>query len=158
MLLRNESRVKHIIEIKLVFDDNTTREIEVYEGQCVHISYRRNGCVKCGLGVIKEIKPYIKKVCCGIIETAVITLDMSQDNYACVEKIELDDIVDIYQPCCNCPSMEDSKPPVEEVVIVHHCCCCKCDQPEEGETSEEEIETPDNEETTDENEEVVIHE
>ena len=38
MLLRNESRVKHVIEIKLVFDDNTTREIEIHEGECVHVS------------------------------------------------------------------------------------------------------------------------
>ena len=112
MLLRNDSRVKHIIEIKLVFDDNTTRELEIYEGQCVHVSYKKNGCVKCGVGAIREIKPYIKKICCRLIESAVITLDMSQDNCACVEKIELDDIIDIYHLCCNCPNEEE--PPCDE--------------------------------------------
>ena len=72
MLLRNESRVKHVIEIKLVFDDNTTREIEIHEGECVHVSYKRNGCVKYGVGVIRKINAHIKKTCRGLIETAVI--------------------------------------------------------------------------------------
>ena len=112
MLLRNESVVKHIIEIKLVFDDNTTREIEIYEGQCVHVSYRKNGCIKNGTGVIRKIKPFIKKICCGIVESAVIELDMSQDNYACVEKIELDDILDISHLCCKCPNEEE--PPCDD--------------------------------------------
>lgn len=116
MLLRNESKVRHFIEIILVFDDNTTRELEIHEGELVHVTYRRNGCVKHGDGIIREIKPYIKKICCGIIESAIIVLDMSQDNLACVEKIELDDIIDITQFCCHCPDIDKNSP-----------CNCGCD-------------------------------
>lgn len=122
MLLRNESQVKHSIEVKLVFDDNTTRELELNVGDFIHVSYNRNGCVKCGMGVIRRIEPYIKKWCCGEPKvTAHIVLDMSQDNHACVDKIELSDIVDVqivYPECC-CPQIERPvKPP----------CNCNCDE------------------------------
>lgn len=170
MLLRNESRVKHIIEVKLVFDDNTTREIEIYEGQCVHVTYKKNGCINCEVGVIREIKPYIKKLCCKLVETAVIVLDASENNYARVEKIELDDIVDISHLCNECPGIPEPDPEP-----VYKCCCknCTC-YPEDDETTDEEItddeviEDTENEETDKEEvkdevietpeEEVVIHE
>lgn len=112
MLLRNESKVKHSIDIKLVFDDNTTRELELNVGDFVHVSYRRNGSLKYGIGIIKRIEPYIKKFfhcdCHNVCESAMIVLDMSENNMACVEKIELNDIVDIklMYPCCQCPPTE----------------------------------------------------
>lgn len=118
MLLRNESRVKHSIDIKLVFDDNMTRELEIHESDCVKVSYRRNGCLKCGVGIIREIKPTIraKYRCCDsdLLESAVIVLDMSEENNACIVKIDLEDIVDIqivYPCCCQIPNMnKPSKP------------------------------------------------
>ena len=126
MLLRNESKVKHSIDIKLVFDDNTTKELELQEGNFIHVSYRRNGCLKCGLGVIRKIEPYIKKWCCGEPKiTAYIVLDMSEDNNACIDKVELCDIVDvdIMYPDCSCPSLETPiKPPCD-------CASCPCKEP-----------------------------
>ena len=104
MLLRNESCIKHIIEIKLVFDDNTTKEFEICEGQFVRITHRKNGFLECALGVIKKIKPVIKKTCIGVRESAVIVLDMSSVNNAYVEHIELEDVVDIDLPECQYPN------------------------------------------------------
>lgn len=127
MLLRNESKVRHSIDIKLVFDDNTTRELQVYEGLCVHVSYRKNGCLRCGTGVITEIKPYIKRFRCRTIESAVITLDMSEENYAHVDKIELDDIIDIKVICyCDCcpENQEKPEPPKPQCP-----CMDKCKEP-----------------------------
>ena len=121
MLLRNESKVKHSIDIKLVFDDNTCRELEIHEGEFVKVSYRRNGCVKHGMGIIREIKPYVTKFRCPCGANAIIVLDMSENNNAHVEAIKLDDIIDIEfaQPNCNCSEL---KPSTDET------CCggCNC--------------------------------
>ena len=112
MLLRNESKVKHSIDIKLVFDDNTTRELELEVGDFIHVSYRSNGCLEYGIGIVKRIEPFIKKYrqcCCNdILESALIVVDMSENNMSCVKKIELCDIVDIkfVYPCCPCPPVE----------------------------------------------------
>lgn len=133
MLLRNESRVLHTISIKLVFDDNRVRELKIAEGDEVQVSYRKNGCINTGVGVIREIKPYMHTkrfphICC--MESAIITLDMSEDLVACVDKIDLYDIIDIrkvaefIQPiihdnssdfeitmesCENCPMLKDEE-------------------------------------------------
>lgn len=127
MLLRNESKVKHSIDIKLVFDDNTTRELELREGDFVHVSYRNNGCLKHGIGIVKRIEPYLKKYYrCGCnqpVESALIVIDMSENNEACVVKIELCDIIDIklVYPCCSCPPVE--MPPKPQCPHMENCCC-----------------------------------
>ena len=132
MLLRNESRVKHSIDIKLVFDDGTVKELEIHEGNHIQISYRRNGCLKCGVGVIRRIKPYISKLC-ERRESAVIVLDMSEDNRAHVEKIDLEDIVDIKLICpccgCECSNQEVTKPETPEVQYPCGNTTCKCKEP-----------------------------
>lgn len=97
MLLRNESRVRHSIDIKLVYDDNRVRELELNEGDCIQISYRKDGCIKCGVGTIRRIEtsihsnrfPFCKR------ETAIITLDMSEDFISCIAKINMFDIIDV---------------------------------------------------------------
>lgn len=123
MLLRNESKVKHSIEIKLVFDDNTSKELEIHSGDCVKVSYRRNGCVKCGVGVIRHIMPNLKKYCNNkIVESATIVIDMSEENAAFVCKIDLDDILDISLAYPNCPCHNVQQPPKEQ----HHCCHANC--------------------------------
>lgn len=110
MLLRNESRVKHSIMIKLVFDDNLTRELEIQENEYIQVSYRKNGCIKYGVGVIKRIKPYFfTKKWIHRKESAVITLDMSTDLECCVDSFDLQDIVD-----------------VRKLTPIDYCCCC-CD-------------------------------
>lgn len=139
MLLRNESIVKHSIQVKLVFDDNIIRELDINVGDFVHTSYRKNGCVRCGMGVIRKIEPYIKKYydscCCkNPVESAVIILDMSTENNAYVEKINLEDIIDIdfvYPCCCTIPDVGINDIPE---VPVSCCCCnsqCKCNKEEE---------------------------
>lgn len=97
MLLRNESRVRNFIDIKLVFDDNRTRELEIHELDKIQISYRKNGCIKCGVGVVRDIKPYAytKKFPFCRKESAVITVDMSEDHVCCVDKIDMFDIIDV---------------------------------------------------------------
>ena len=119
MLLRNESRVKHSIEIKLVFDDNTCRELEIHEGEFIKISYRKDGYVKHGIGLIREIKIYTK-FRCPDRRNAAIVLDMSKNNNAQMEIIELDDIIDVEfaYPDCNCSELKPSK--------VDTCCGCDC--------------------------------
>ena len=123
MLLRNESKVIHSIQIKLVFDDNTTRELEIHEGECVQMSYRRNGCIRCGMGIIRRIEPYIKKYCYNKpIESALILLDMSEENQSCIDKIELDDIIDIrFIYSCDCPN--DETPTKPEKPCESNCQC-----------------------------------
>ena len=135
MLLRNESKVRHSIDIKLVFDDGTVRKLEIHECDHVQISYRRNGCVKCGVGVIRDINSYIVSVCYNKPrESAVIVLDMSEDNRAHIEKIDLADIIDIKKICpccgCECPSQEEEVEP-EDSEIQCHCKSntCKCKEP-----------------------------
>lgn len=105
MLLRNESRIKHTIEIKLVFDDNRTREIEINVCDQVQMSYKKNGCLKQAVGVIRDIKPYVhtKRYPFCKRESAIITLDMSEDYVCCSDKIDLYDIIDIRKlndGCC----------------------------------------------------------
>jgi len=99
MLLRNESRIIHSINVKLVFDDGKTRELELHECDDIQISYRKNGCIKNGVGKIRHIKPYIynKKwnSCCSRRESAIIVVDMSEDYVSYVEKIDLFDILDV---------------------------------------------------------------
>lgn len=127
MLIRNESRMMIILDIKLVFDDNTTRELQVKQFDCVQVSYRKNGCVRCGTGIIREIEPYIKHnydpVCCCNKHSARITLDMSSDHVACVEKIDLYDIIDIRQV-----SLEDAKPGFtdSDFTVTGACCMTGC--------------------------------
>lgn len=110
MLLRNESRVKHSIIIKLVFDDNLTRELEIQEEEFVQVSYRKNGCMKSGVGVIKQIKPYLltKEWSCKK-QSAVITVDMSTDLECHVDSFDMQDIIDIRKLS-----------PTD----VYCCCCC----------------------------------
>ena len=134
MLLRNESKVKHSIEIKLVFDDNTKRELEIHVGECVQVSYRRNGCVRCGMGLIRDIVPYLKKYCQKPVESASIILDMSDDNEACVDRIDLDDIIDIklVYPCgCPYPIIEEPQKP-QRPCCDDNCKCNKIEEPPKG--------------------------
>ena len=97
MLLRNESRIRHSIDISLVFDDNKKRVLTIQECDQVQISYRKNGCLRHGVGVIRDIKPYVytKKFPHCQKESAIIVLDMSEDHVCCVDRIDLYDIIDI---------------------------------------------------------------
>lgn len=97
MLLRNESRIKHSILVKLVFDDDRTRELEINEGDYIQISYRKNGRVACGVGTVRDIKTYVytKRWPFCKKESAIITLDMSEDYSCCVDKIDMYDIIDV---------------------------------------------------------------
>ena len=141
MLLRNESRIRHSILIKLVFDDDTCRELEVQEGDYISVSYRKNGYVRCGVGVIKNIKPYFftKKWRCKS-ESAVITVDMSSDLQCNIDSFDLFDIIDI-----------------KRIIPVDcQCCCCNVgneiqqpnipQEPTESQEPEEESPIPDEEE------------
>ena len=118
MLLRNESRVKHSIQIKLVFDDDRVRELEISEFDYVQVSYRKNGCIRQGVGIIREIKPYMHSkrwtFCRRMAESAIITLDMSEDLVSCVDKFDMNDIIDIRKlkpPCCCecCPGKDNTE-------------------------------------------------
>lgn len=117
MLLRNESKIKHIIQVKLVFDDDKTKELEIQEGDKIHVSYRKNGFARCGIGIIKEIKPYVysKRLHFSRKESATIIVDMSIDNMAKVEMIDLYDIIDIIKLPLADAETEDGNG--EEVVI-----------------------------------------
>lgn len=142
MLLRNESRIKHSIEIKLIFDDNKTRELEINEFDYVQVSYRKNGCIKCGLGIIRNIKPYIhtKKWSFCKKESAIITLDMSESNVSCIDKIDLYDIIDIRKVqleennCeCDCNLDQDNS----DFTITKQACVCECSTDNEEVTSDD---------------------
>lgn len=99
MLLRNESRIRHSISVKLVFDDDRVRELEINEGDYIQISYKKNGHVACGVGTVRDIKTYVytKKWPFCKRESAIITLDMSEDYKCCVDKIDMYDIIDVRQ-------------------------------------------------------------
>ena len=132
MLLRNESTIKHYININLVFDDNTTKSLDIHEGEIVEVKYRRNDCIRTGVGMIKHIKPFVKRSfkCNRQIESAYIVLDMSQNNLACTDKIELFDILDInfvYPNYCP-PSTEPSTGncPCDKVETPQPSDSCRC--------------------------------
>ena len=124
MLLRNESRVKHSIEICLVFDDHRKRELEIQESDCIQVSYRKNGCIRQGVGVIRKIEPYIhtKKFSFCKRESAVITLDMSEDHVCCVDKFDIYDIIDI-RKIQICEPDNDITEPDFDVNSGHNCHC-----------------------------------
>lgn len=124
MLLRNESRISHSIQIKLVFDDNRKRELEIQECDCVQVSYRKNGCIRQGVGVIRKIEPYIhtKKFSFCARESAIITLDMSEDHVCCVDKFDMYDIIDIRKVQVSKPEDDDNI--TEPDFDVNHGCHC----------------------------------
>mgnify|MGYP003304112510 CR=1 FL=1 len=148
MLLWNKSTIKHYININLEFDDNTTKSLDIHEGEIVEIKYRRNDCIRTGVGMIKHIKPFIKRSfnCNRQIESAYIVLDMSKNNLACTDKIELFDILDVnfvypnccypeFPPCeqpidkCNCNKAEETQPPKDDCCQCGHCSCQTEDAP-----------------------------
>lgn len=118
MLLRNESKVKHSILIKLVFDDNLTRELEIQEDDYIQVSYRKNGCLKCGVGVIKKIKHY--NLAFKRKDSAIITLDMSTNLECNIDSFDIQDIIDVRKI----------------IPIDCNCCCCG------NETSDTKLSTP----------------
>lgn len=133
MLLRNESRIRHSIQIKLVFDDNRKRELEIQECDCVQVSYRKNGCIRQGVGVIRKIEPYIhhKKFSCCARESAVITLDMSEDHVCCVDKFDIYDIIDIRKVQISKPEDDDNNITEPDFDVNNGCQCgCNCQKPE----------------------------
>ena len=126
MLLRNESRIKHSIQIKLIFDDNRQRELEIQESDCVQVSYRKNGCLKQGVGVIRKIEPYVHtKKFSFCKESAVITLDMSEDYVCCSDRIDLYDIIDIRKVKIVQPDSDNNTKPDFEINNGCGCGCCK---------------------------------
>lgn len=98
MLIRNDSRVNYSIDIKLLFDDNSTKELTIKESDYIHVTYRKNGCVHCGIGTITRITPYFRTRWdkCSAKSSAIITIDMSKQNDAHIEQINLYDIIDVY--------------------------------------------------------------
>lgn len=132
MLLRNESRIRHSIQIKLVFDDNRKRELEIQECDCVQVSYRKNGCIRQGVGIIRKIEPYVhtKKFSFCKSGSAVITLDMSEDHVCCVDKFDMYDIIDIRKVQINKPE-DDNEITEPDFDINNGCNCgCNCQKPE----------------------------
>lgn len=121
MLLRNESRLKHIIHIKLVFDDKSVKELDLLEGDYVQVSYRKDCCMKNRVGVIKKIVPYHDWKC-RHRELAMITLDMSTDLHCEVDTFSIADIIDITQItpvdckccCCKAPAVTEEGVDVSE--------------------------------------------
>lgn len=124
MLLRNDSRVRHSIDIRLVFDDGLARELTIQEGDYVKVSYRKNGYVNAGVGVIKLIKPYAftKKWTCAK-ESATIVVDMSTDLQANVESFDMFDIIDMQKvlpidcPRCCCPICANTEDPSTDTPV-----------------------------------------
>lgn len=127
MLLRNESMVEHFVHLKLVFDDNTEKEFNIFVGECVRIKYIKDGCCKMAEGIIKHIMPYNTRrtVCKYRKESAIITVDSSYDFNGSIDEFDTKDIVDIEKidycyGCHGCCKQEESPeetpvdPPVEE--------------------------------------------
>ena len=123
MLLRNESRIIHSINIKLVFDDNRTRELVINEYDHIQVSYRKNGCIQCGVGIIRKIKPYVhsKRFPFCKRASAIITLDMSEDLVSWVDKFDLYDIIDIRKIEPQQPDEE-----IDPDFTVNNSCCENC--------------------------------
>ena len=156
MLLRNESRILHTIDIKLVFDDNKVRELKIAEGDKVQVSYRKNGCIAYGTGVIRDIKPYIHTkrfphIC--NMESAIIAVDMSEDSIARLDKIDLYDIIDIRKVAEFIqPIIPDNSSDFDITIeTCENCPCRKDDNTEETpevEPTDPEVEGETNDETT----------
>ena len=133
MLLRNESRISHIIHIKLVFDDNTQRELDIQVNDCVQVSYRKNGCLRQGVGVIRKIQHInISAKSPGFCnrESAIITLDMSEDHVCCVDKIDIYDIVDIRH--VRVDNLEENNN--NDFIVNNNECHCCCNKPEQNDS------------------------
>ena len=113
MLLRNESKVLFEVMIKLVFDDDTYKEIIVKEDDILEFKYRIDGNAVIALGKIVSINPVILRgstpttcdyvcnaSCCinsNLPEIEVIfTIDASTEMNCGVFKVKLSDILDIY--------------------------------------------------------------
>lgn len=97
MLIRNESRVRHFIEINLTYDDKENTNMIVNENDVVTISYRRNGRIHVGTGKITDIKIHHRKKRngFGMKESAILIIDMSGECSSRTENIDIRDIIDI---------------------------------------------------------------
>ncbi len=123
MLLRNESKVRHFVEINLTYDDKAKKELIVHEGDCVDISYRRNGRVAVGSGKIKNIivKQYTKSNGFGTGETAILEIDMSSNCKAETDEINIRDIIDINLKTDNEATYPDMDDEIDPGFGVHQC-------------------------------------
>ena len=110
MLLRNESKVYHSVHIKLVFDDASAKELDIYKTDYVRVDYRKNGCKESVTGAIVDIIPYIKSKCTcdDRRESALIKVDASKDFNSDIAVFDIGDIIDITK------------------LTPVHCCCCQC--------------------------------
>ena len=120
MLIRNESKVCNWIRIKLVFDDDSIKELDIHETDYVHVEYRKNGCKKSVTGAIVAINPYMKKCACNNkILSAIIKVDASKEFNCDVVSFDMNDIIDITK------------------LIPTKCCCCKCGEVEVDDSSDD---------------------
>ena len=114
MLLRNESRVRHFVEINLTYDDKESNNLIVNEGDNVAISFRKNGRIAMGEGKITEIKVQHRARCngFGMKETAILEIDMSGDCNSQTESVDIRDIIDIRKlvpkHCHKCDKVDPS--------------------------------------------------
>ena len=116
MLLRNESKVRHFIEINLTFDDKQNKNMILNEGDRIQVSYRKDGRVAAGVGKITEIITRHIHKCNGFghKERAFIKVDMSEECAALSETIDIRDIIDINKvrlTTAPCPDMDEEIDP-----------------------------------------------
>lgn len=141
MLLRNESTIEHFVHLRLAYDDCTIKELNLFEGDCVKIKYIKDGCCKCTTGIVKRILPYNTRrtPCKCRKESAMITIDSSEDFNYSIDEFDTQDIIDIEKvdTCCHCcyHNMPEPIPPVEEETPVEP---PVVDPPVDNETTEEE--------------------
>jgi hypothetical protein len=120
MLLRNESKVCNWIRVKLIFDDNSIKELDIHESDYVHVVYRKNGCKESVIGAVVDINPYIRKCACNNKKiSAIIKVDASKEFNCEVVSFDMNDIIDITK------------------LIPTKCCCCHCGNIEADNSSDD---------------------
>ena len=97
MLVANKSKVIVEIDLNLVFDDDTIKSFIVQEGDILAIVFRQNFKNLQKVGRIVKIEYVAPPKNSGVEPSALITFDCSGKHSANIQKILLDDILNVEQ-------------------------------------------------------------
>lgn len=108
MLIENRSKVIVEIDLNLIFDDSTIKSFRLKEGDIIAITYRQDFKKLQKVGMVKNIAYVAPPKNSGIEPSALLTMDFSGKHSSNIQKIMLDDILNVEQV-----SIPDDEPEID---------------------------------------------
>lgn len=97
MLVANKSKVIVEIDLNLIFDDSTIKSFRLQEGDIIAITYRQDFKKIQKVGMIKNIAYVAPPKNSGVEPSALLTMDFSGTHSSNIQKIMLEDILNVEQ-------------------------------------------------------------